>query len=42
MFVAAMQFVDACLIIAGNGDVLPQLKQMVADLNLSDKVIFKP
>ncbi|HQV01407.1 MAG TPA: glycosyltransferase, partial [Bacteroidia bacterium] len=40
--VAAMQFVDACLIIAGNGDVLPQLKQMVADLNLSDKVIFKP
>jgi glycosyltransferase involved in cell wall biosynthesis len=40
--VEAMQYVDAYLVIAGNGDVLPQLKQMVETLNLNHKVLFKP
>lgn len=39
--VQAMQFVhDAVLMIIGSGDVLPKLKQMVMELNLSDRVHF--
>lgn len=41
--VEAMQFVDkAILLIVGSGDVIDTLKTMVSDLNLSEKVIFKP
>lgn len=39
--VLAMQQVDnACLIIVGDGDVVAQLKLMVVELNLSEKVLF--
>jgi glycosyltransferase involved in cell wall biosynthesis len=39
--VQAMQFVQgAVLMIIGSGDVLPKLKQMVKELNLSDRVHF--
>lgn len=38
----AMQYVDnAVLLIAGSGDVLPLLKQMVIRLKIANKVIFK-
>lgn len=41
--VAAMEQVqNAVLIIAGNGDVIELLMQMVSGLKLHDKVIFKP
>jgi glycosyltransferase involved in cell wall biosynthesis len=41
--VAAMQQVqNAVLIIAGNGDVIEILKQMVSSFKIDDKVIFKP
>lgn len=40
--VLAMQNVEnAVLLIAGNGDVLPVLRQMVTEFHLEDKVIFK-
>ena len=40
--VQAMAHVEnAILLILGSGDVIGQLKQMVADLHLADKVIFK-
>ena len=39
--VEAMQYVEnAILLIIGSGDVLPQLKQMVTQLNLGSKVMF--
>ena len=39
--VQAMQFVQgAVLMIIGSGDVLPKLKQMVAELKLSDRIHF--
>lgn len=39
--VQAMQFVNnALLLIVGSGDVIPKLKQLVADLTLNDKVTF--
>lgn len=39
--VEAMQYVyDAVLLIIGSGDVIDLLKQLVVDLNLSEKVIF--
>lgn len=39
--VQMMQYLNDCvLLIAGNGDVIPRLKQMVQELNLSAKVIF--
>ncbi|MBK5285355.1 MAG: glycosyltransferase [Bacteroidia bacterium] len=38
---AAMQFVSgAVLAFVGDGDVVPKLKKMTADLNMSDKVFF--
>lgn len=41
--VEMMRFLDkAVLIIAGNGDVIPQLKQRVEFLGLNSKVIFLP
>tara|TARA_Y100000031_G_scaffold156772_1_gene213004 strand:- start:1032 stop:2150 length:1119 start_codon:yes stop_codon:yes gene_type:complete len=41
--VEAMQFVDdTILLIIGGGDVIPLLKDMVDELGLKDKVIFKP
>ncbi len=41
--VQAMQYLDDChLMIIGGGDVLPILKQMVVDLNISDRVRFLP
>ena len=40
--VEAMKFVEgAVLLILGSGDVIGQLKQMVSDLRLEEKVIFK-
>ena len=39
--VQAMQYVDAVLLIAGNGDVIDVLKKMTSDLKLNEKVIFK-
>lgn len=36
----AMQWIDAVFLIVGSGDVLPKLKEMVKNLNLTDKVIF--
>lgn len=40
--VEAMQYVQqAVLLILGSGDVVPQLKQRVSELNLSEQVIFK-
>lgn len=39
--VQAMQFIEnAYLIIVGDGDVMPHLKQMVNELNLKEKVLF--
>lgn len=38
--VEAMQFVDAVLMIVGNGDVVPQLKEHVKTLGLKEKVLF--
>ena len=41
--VQAMQYLDDChLMIIGGGDVLPILKQMVIDLNITDRVCFLP
>lgn len=38
----AMQYVEnAVLLIVGSGDVIPELKKIVNDYNLQDKVIFK-
>lgn len=38
--VEAMQNIDAVLLIVGDGDVLPQLKERVAELGLEQKVVF--
>ena len=38
--VDAMQFIDAVLMIVGDGDVVPELKKRVNRLNLAEKVIF--
>lgn len=38
--VEAMQKVDAVLMIVGDGDVIPQLKSRVKELNLDEKIIF--
>lgn len=38
--VEAMQHVDAVLMIVGDGDVVPQLKERVRSLGLSEKVLF--
>lgn len=39
--VEAMQYIDhAALLIVGDGDVIPILKEMVKTLNLSEKVLF--
>ncbi len=38
--VEAMQYIDAVLMIVGDGDVVPQLKERVKELKLSDKVLF--
>jgi glycosyltransferase involved in cell wall biosynthesis len=39
----AMQYIDNCvLLIIGSGDVFPLLKNIVADNQLEQKVIFKP
>ena len=38
--VDAMQFIDAVLMIVGDGDVVPQLKKRVKELGLESKVIF--
>jgi glycosyltransferase involved in cell wall biosynthesis len=39
----AMQYLsETILVIIGGGDVIPELKKMAVDLNLSDKVIFIP
>ena len=38
--VEAMQSIDAVLMIVGDGDVVPQLKERVKELNLESKVIF--
>ena len=41
--VEAMQYLDDCyLMVIGGGDVLPILKQMVADLHIEDRVRFMP
>jgi glycosyltransferase involved in cell wall biosynthesis len=41
--VSAMQFTEgAILLIIGDGDVIPNLKSMVLDLNLGEKVRFLP
>lgn len=41
--VAAMQYLEGVtLLIIGSGDVMPVLKEMVAQLTLADKVIFVP
>lgn len=41
--VEMMQYLeDTVLIVAGGGDVIPQLKAMTASLRLSDKVVFIP
>jgi glycosyltransferase involved in cell wall biosynthesis len=40
--VEAMQYIDnTCFVIVGNGDVVPQLKERVKELNLEEVVIFK-
>lgn len=40
--VAAMKYIDdAILLIAGNGDVIEDLRKLTAQLKLSEKVIFK-
>lgn len=38
--VEAMQYIDAVLMIVGDGDVVPQLKIRVKELKIEDKVIF--
>lgn len=39
----AMKYIEEItLLIIGSGDVIPKLKKIAADENLSDKVIFKP
>jgi len=38
--IEAMQSIDAVLMIVGDGDVVPQLKERVKELNLESKVIF--
>ncbi len=38
--VEVMQYVDAVLMIVGDGDVLPQLKKRVLELNLQEQVLF--
>src|SRR5690606_31765694 len=38
--VEAMQELDAVLLIVGDGDVVPQLKQRVRELGIQDKVLF--
>lgn len=38
--VEAMQYVDAVLMIVGDGDVLPQLKKRVIELTLQERVLF--
>lgn len=41
--VEAMQFVEgAILLVVGGGDVITILKEMVKEMNLEDKVLFKP
>ena len=41
--VEAMRYIDdAVLLILGSGDVIPQLKQLVMQYNLENRVIFKP
>ena len=41
--VEAMQYLDDCfLMVIGDGDVLPTLKQMTADLHIDDRVLFLP
>jgi glycosyltransferase involved in cell wall biosynthesis len=40
--VEAMQFTKGLLLIVGNGDVIPQLKEKVAQLQLEKKVKFVP
>ncbi len=41
--ILAMQFIeDSLLLIVGNGDVIPKLKELVTLKNLSDKVTFLP
>lgn len=41
--VESMQYLDDCyLMVIGGGDVLPVLKQMVADLHIEDRVRFLP
>ena len=40
--VEAMHYLpNVCFLIIGNGDVIPQLKQRVIELNLQEQVIFK-
>jgi len=40
--VEALQYLDdVCLMIIGNGDVIPKLKKMVVKLNLKNSVIFR-
>ncbi len=40
--VEAMRYIDHCLLLmVGNGDVIPLLKKMVAELQLEEKVLFK-
>ena len=38
--IEAMQFVDAVLLVVGDGDVVPQLKTRVKELNLEHRVLF--
>lgn len=38
--VEAMQFIDAILLIVGDGDVVPELKKRVIQFNLAEKVLF--
>jgi glycosyltransferase involved in cell wall biosynthesis len=38
--IEAMKFIDCKLLICGDGDILEQLKQMVNELHLNNKVIF--
>lgn len=40
--VEAMQFTDGLLLIVGDGDVIPALKERVAELELENKVKFVP
>lgn len=38
--VDAMQYIDAVMMIVGDGDVIPQLKERVTELGLETKVLF--